>query len=84
MDKYTIYGKDNCKFCIMSKRLLEAKNLQYDEVKIPDDIDVETLKDRIKSLGVDKKISSVPQIVYGNTYIGGFNDLKTFLNFENA
>ena len=79
MDTFTIYGKENCQFCVRAKRLLEFRGLEYTEVKLLDQVDIDTLKVRIKESGSDAEIKSVPQVFCGDEYIGGYNELRAFM-----
>ena len=62
-----------------AKRLLEFKNLEYTELKVPDQVDVDTLIDRVREAGHTGEIKSVPQIFCGSEYVGGYNELRAFL-----
>lgn len=79
MNTFTIYGKDNCIFCARAKRLLDLKGEGYVEMKIPDQVDVDTLKERIRESGSLAEVKSVPQIFCGEQYVGGYNELRAFL-----
>lgn len=66
----TIYGHSRCSWCISAKKLAEANNLQY-EWKDTDDQEVlNELKIRFPS------VRTVPQIWWGDHYIGGFEALS--------
>jgi len=38
MDNITVYTKDGCRYCTLTKNLLEQKNLNYTEMKIGADL----------------------------------------------
>ncbi|HFL8824415.1 MAG TPA: glutaredoxin domain-containing protein [Candidatus Azoamicus sp. OHIO1] len=69
-----IYTIETCKYCIMAKKLLLNANLQYEEIKL--DNDYEKLENLIELT----KQKQVPQIFIDNQFIGGYEDLKEFLN----
>ena len=48
-------------------------------MKIPDQVDVDTLKERVKEAGSMVEIKSVPQVFCGEQYVGGYNELRAFL-----
>ena len=79
MNTFTIYGKDNCNFCSRAKRLLDLKGMEYVEMKIPDQVDVDTLKERVKEADPSAVVKSVPQVFCGEQYVGGYNELRDFL-----
>ena len=66
---YTVYTKDTCGYCDKAEKLLQDNYLEYELIDV--DSDPETLK-MFKS----RKWSTVPQIMKGNSHIGGFDQLK--------
>jgi len=58
-DKWKIYTKDNCKFCIFAKTYLENKKIVYEEIK--------------NELPLNTK--TYPQIFHNNVHVGGYDDL---------
>lgn len=72
---YTVYGKENCGYCTKAKKLLQSLELPFQYLSLEAG---EWNKDDLESkLGVIVK--SVPQITYGNEYVGGFNQLEDFI-----
>ena len=70
----TMYTKNNCKFCKMSKALLESNNIEYEEVNIEDDQDH-------KMFLIEQGHRTVPQF-YIDVDIcldGGYAELKKHL-----
>ena len=80
MDTFTVYSKANCQFCVRAKRLLDYKGLDYNEIKVPEEADAETVKARVKEAGFEGEVKSIPQIFCGEQYVGGFNELRSFLS----
>ena len=77
---FKIYGKEDCKYCRMSKELLsdleEYKEFEY----IPLDNENKRhdfYKDISEKIGKDVK--TVPQIYFNDEYVGGYDKLKTFI-----
>ncbi|XP_063900867.1 hybrid peroxiredoxin hyPrx5-like [Zophobas morio] len=68
----TIFTKRGCQFCQEAKRLLDSKNLHYEELVIGEDLTPTGLR------GVSGK-TTVPQIFYGGKHVGGQEELKKFL-----
>ena len=67
-----IYSKDNCPWCVKAKELLDAHGLEYIELKFGQDFDADDLRARI---GPDRKLT-VPQIMFDDELVGGFEDLQ--------
>ena len=73
--KVLIYTKDNCIWCDRAKILLDSKKISYNEVDLSDDI--ERLKFYEK---IGDNVKTVPQVFIDDKRIGGFQDLKVFLD----
>ena len=73
--KVLIYTKDNCIWCDRAKILLDSKKISYNEIDLSDDS--KRLK-FYKKIGDDVK--TVPQVFIDDKRIGGFQDLKVFLD----
>ena len=65
-----IYIGDLCSFCLMAKKLLDGKNISYQEININV---AKHKKDEMVNLA--KGQTSVPQIFVGELHIGGFDAL---------
>ena len=73
--KVLIYTKDNCIWCDRAKILLDSKKISYNEIDLSDD------SERLKfyeKIGDNAK--TVPQVFIDDKRIGGFQDLKVFLD----
>ena len=73
--KVLIYTKDNCIWCDRAKILLDSKKISYNEIDLSDDI--ERLKFYEK---IGDNVKTVPQVFIDDKRIGGFQDLKVFLD----
>lgn len=77
---FTIFGKENCPYCVKAKALLQSRMLEftYKDVK-EDEVFFMTMNQWVYEASgeVPKK---VPQIFVDNTYIGGHDDLVEYLN----
>jgi len=69
MVSIVMYGKEDCPYCTMAKRLLTEKGQTYDE------IDIETEPGRREEMIQRTGRRTVPQIFIGDRHIGGFDDL---------
>ena len=70
-----IYTKDNCIWCDRAKFLLDSKKISYNEIDLSDDS--ERLKFYEK---IGDNVKTVPQVFIDDNRIGGFQDLKVFLD----
>ena len=73
--KVLIYTKDNCIWCDRAKILLDSKKIYYNEIDLSDDS--ERLKFYEK---IGDNVKTVPQVFIDDKRIGGFQDLKVFLD----
>ena len=64
-----IYSTTWCPSCVMAKKLLDEKKIQYEEINIEE---IEMSREELNKLTGG---STVPQIVINDKSIGGFNNL---------
>ena len=69
MAKVTLYSSRFCPYCIHARRLLEAKGIAYDDLRIDQDPDLQI------QLESKSQRRSVPQIFIGDYHVGGFEEL---------
>lgn len=69
MANITLYTKDRCAYCLNAKRLLTARDIEFDEVDITADPSLEL------ELISQTRQRTVPQIFVENTFVGGFTEL---------
>ena len=78
-NKVSIYTKDKCNWCVLLKALLKRKNIEYTETKIVDNEDFKKFCDEMN-------VSTVPQVFYNKTRIGGYNDvldnLRNYFDYD--
>ncbi len=81
--KWTIYTKPNCKYCKWTKNYFEFRNFEYEEKEL-NQSDTENRNYLIKHMNNNNNCEdgacsyqkiTYPQIFYGDTYIGGFDDM---------
>jgi glutaredoxin len=67
----TVYSKNNCPYCVQTKKLLDSKGVTYQEVKIDED-------SAAREFIVSQGHRTVPQIYQNNTLLveGGFQGLS--------
>lgn len=64
-----VYSADWCPFCIQAKKLLESKNIPFEEFNVDEN---PGMRDEIVNKTGYKK---VPQIFINDEFIGGFTEL---------
>lgn len=73
MEGAKVYSKSSCPWCDKAKALLDHKGIAYVEIDIEAD---PSAKEMLK----DKGLKTVPQVWFGATHIGGYDDLSKQLN----
>ncbi len=71
---YTVYSKQSCVFCKRAKDLLDLLGEDFTEIDITEGDNRTQLNER---LGYEAR--TVPQIWHGDTYVGGFTELSTYV-----
>lgn len=59
MNKVTVYTKKNCPQCIMTKKYMDALNIEYETIDVPNN---EEAREYVKSLG----FQTLPVVVVEN------------------
>ncbi|WP_093396777.1 glutaredoxin 3 [Halopseudomonas xinjiangensis] len=70
MSDVTIYSSDFCPFCIRAKHLLDAKKVDYREIRVDGKPDVRAEMTRLAG-----GRTSVPQIWINDHHVGGCDQL---------
>lgn len=73
--KVIIWSKDQCTFCDQAKRLLETRDIDYEERNIN-----RGSRTKEQLLEAVPQARSVPQIFVDDEYVGGFNELREILD----
>jgi len=68
-----IWSKDQCPYCDQAKALLTQRNIAYEERKIGYGYTRENLLEAVPNA------RTVPQIFINNQLIGGFTELRTYI-----
>ncbi|WP_156312447.1 glutaredoxin 3 [Marinagarivorans algicola] len=69
MMSVVMYSKQYCPFCVMAKRLLDSKGVEFKEISVDNDPVM------MKKMMADSGQRTVPQIWIGSTHVGGYDDL---------
>ena len=75
MERFTVFGRPGCGFCVRAQQLLKTKNLPFKYI----DIYAEGISKADLSKTVGKTVQTVPQIFHGQQYVGGCTDLEVYL-----
>ena len=68
-----IYGKTECNWCVASRQLLNERGVNYKYYNLGDDYGVDFLRENFPG------VKTVPIIVVNGFRIGGYEDLKSYL-----
>ena len=71
MERFTVFGREGCGFCVRAKQVLEAKELPFLYV----DIHKEGISKADLEKTVGKPVETVPQVFHGQVHIGGYTEL---------
>ncbi len=80
MDHVTIYGRASCGFCVAAKRLCEARGFDYTWI---DMVEKGMSKDDIAAK-VGHPVYTVPQILVGDRYVGGYDQFSAFVREQES
>ncbi|NQZ53718.1 MAG: glutaredoxin 3 [Piscirickettsiaceae bacterium] len=69
MAKVEVYSSALCPYCVMAKKLLDRKGIEYTEIRIDAD------PAKRQEMMVKSQQRTVPQIFINNEAIGGYTDL---------
>ena len=72
---FEIYGTIDCVYCDMAKKLLAVYDKEYAFIDVIENEDINAA-----FFNKFPNVNQVPQITEGDQYIGGFNELKQWLN----
>lgn len=72
--KYIVWSKDGCTHCVQAKALLETNNIEFEERNITGGS--WTREQLFEAVPTAK---TMPQIFFGEEYVGGINELKAKL-----
>ena len=83
MEKYLVYGKPDCPFCDNAKAMLTVRDKEFQYLSLDVDYHKEDMIEMVvDTFGITPR--TFPQIILttdiGATYIGGFEQLRDFLN----
>jgi glutaredoxin len=71
--KAVVWSKNNCAYCTQAKQLLQAKSIEVTEHNIDSTASLADLQQAVPGA------RTMPQIFIDGVLIGGFMELKTYL-----
>ena len=74
MNPVIIWSKYNCPYCDQAKALLKDRGIPFEERKIGDGYTKEELLEAVPNA------RTVPQIIINGTTIGGFTELRKYID----
>jgi glutaredoxin len=77
-ERYQIFSKVNCPWCVKAKKLLDDRGLWYDVKMIPDDISRDDFIAMMTLHGISKP--TVPQVFWNGRHVGGYEELAAELD----
>jgi glutaredoxin len=72
--KAIVWSKYHCPYCDQAKNLLKARGIPFEERKIGDGWSKEELLEAVPNA------RAVPQILIDDQLVGGFSELREYLN----
>ena len=75
--KIEVYTKTDCIWCVRTKELLNALQLNYTELKLYVDFTREQLREKLKLESKDRLF--LPQVFINDASIGGYEDTAEYL-----
>ena len=80
MEQVTIYGRMSCPFCVAAKNLCESRNMPYVWV----DMIEKGLSKQVVADRIGRPVYTVPQILVGGEYVGGYDDFSAYVRRQPA
>lgn len=72
---FTVYGRAWCGYCSGALRILDQMGLDYSYI----DIREQGISKQELAQKLERPVYTVPQILHGDQYIGGYTDLVPYL-----
>ena len=80
-NQFTVYSKDNCKYCNLAKELLKSKNISYKEILLNNQSERLEFYNKYTDEEECTLVNTMPQIFLDDIRIGGYMELVNY--FEN-
>lgn len=73
--RFTVYGRPGCGYCHHAVNALQSGGYDFDYI----DIYREGLSKQDIAERINRSVQTVPQILHGDTYVGGYMELMPYL-----
>lgn len=73
---FTIYSTADCSYCKAAKSLLASRHQTYEELDVMENAEA-------YEFFLEQRFRTVPQIYHNGVHIGGFDDLKDYMERDN-
>lgn len=74
--KIEIYSINNCPYCTKAKEIFNKNGFEFTNYLVDGkNINKTHIQKRVDALGINTKISTVPQIFIDDQYVGGHSEL---------
>lgn len=80
MSSYTVYGRPGCSYCVAATQLLQSKGLAFEYV----DMQAQGIAPAELEDITGRPVRTVPQILRGEEYIGGYRELAAYIKRAEA
>jgi Glutaredoxin and related proteins len=77
---FTVFGKENCPYCVKAKALLQSRMLEFTYKDVKEDEVFFMQMNTWVTEATGAPARTVPQIFVDKEYIGGHDDLVEYLN----
>jgi len=75
MSRFTVFGRQDCGFCVRAKQLLDMNQKEFRWI----DIQEEGISKADLEQTIGKPVETVPQIFHGQEHIGGYTELAEYM-----
>jgi len=69
----TVYGASGCRYCTLALDLLEGKHIEHEYIDVTKDTGA-------MKLFRENSLKTIPQVFLDNRHIGGYSELREYLN----
>lgn len=75
MNPFIVYGRPGCGYCVAATRLLESRGQPFEYIDIfQSGVSQSQLEEK-----TGQPVRTVPQILHGDHYVGGYRELVPYL-----
>lgn len=79
---FTVFGKENCPYCVRAKELLQSKLAEVSYFDVMQDSEAFGRMNSVVQKATGSPAKTVPQIFVDDRYIGGYTELVAHFESE--